>query len=369
VVACDDAEAAETVAAHLVDLASPAVIGFASGTEAIDLATSTFVPHNVMTLVSTSISPLVTRIPQGPNQPRLTWRTTYSLAAMAKPVAAVVEELEAQIRRARPGVAPLRVAQLRGAGRTHEAAAEAIFAALRFNDKSALENVKEYREFVLPDDDFDATAREVARFEPDVIVQAPSGRGLDAIERAWPSARRPTYVVLALEPSLLEFLGKSADRRRRMWALNAVSTTTANARFVVRYNDTFRPAITRSESPTSPYDAFYVIAFASYAQNGEAMSGDALARGIPKLVPPGVRVDVGPTGILSAFGTLRSGGSVDLNGATGALDFDLTTGDAPVDFAVICPDVDASGKAIGGLESGVIFDAAAGRLTGPLRCP
>jgi branched-chain amino acid transport system substrate-binding protein len=78
---------------------------------------------------------------------------------------------------------------------------------------------------------------------------------------------------------------------------------------------------------------------------------------------------VGPSGVLDVVNTLASGGSVDLNGATGALDFDVDTGDAPVDLTVLCPNVDAHGAAFDNMESGVVYDAASRKLRGALKCP
>ena len=66
---------------------------------------------------------------------------------------------------------------------------------------------------------------------------------------------------------------------------------------------------------------------------------------------------------------LASGGRVDLNGATGPLDFDLATGDARVDLAVLCVDVDARGVASGNRESGLVFDATSGAFRGAMKCP
>jgi branched-chain amino acid transport system substrate-binding protein len=65
---------------------------------------------------------------------------------------------------------------------------------------------------------------------------------------------------------------------------------------------------------------------------------------------------------------LRSGAHVDLNGATGPLDFDLDTGDAPVDLAILCVAANAGGDADETVESGLVYDATAGVLRGTMRC-
>jgi hypothetical protein len=137
----------------------------------------------------------------------------------------------------------------------------------------------------------------------------------------------------------------------------------------VHYNETYHASVSRSESPNTAYDAFYLVALATYASNEAPMTGEKLSGAVARLVPPGARVDVGPTGILTAFGLLQNGEKLDLNGTTGRMDFDLATGDAPVDFAIVCADVDATGKAVAGLESGVVYDPSTERLSGPLACP
>jgi hypothetical protein len=47
----------------------------------------------------------------------------------------------------------------------------------------------------------------------------------------------------------------------------------------------------------------------------------------------------------------------------------VDTGDAPVDLAVLCPDVDAHGVATSVRESGLMYDATSRTLRGTLRCP
>lgn len=60
---------------------------------------------------------------------------------------------------------------------------------------------------------------------------------------------------------------------------------------------------------------------------------------------------------------------IDLTGATGKLDFDLATGEAPFDQAILCVGIDARGRASEGIESGLVYAADAKRLVGALRCP
>ena len=112
-----------------------------------------------------------------------------------------------------------------------------------------------------------------------------------------------------------------------------------------------------------------MIAYAAYALGDAPVTGASLASVIPRLTPPGTPINVGPTEIFDAINKLAGGGRVDLNGATGPLDFDPATGDAVVDLAVLCVDVDARGAAAGNRESGLIYDATSRTLRGTLHCP
>jgi branched-chain amino acid transport system substrate-binding protein len=169
---------------------------------------------------------------------------------------------------------------------------------------------------------------------------------------------------------VLAFIRENAERRRRFFSLTSASTTAANARFVARYGSAYAdPIITRTFSPNSSYDAFYLVAYATYALREEPVTGTALARAVARLLPPGRAVDVGPTGIFDALSTLSSGAHIDLNGATGPLDFDLETGDAAVDLAILCVQASEGADTDETVESGLVYDATAGVLQGTMRCP
>jgi hypothetical protein len=127
--------------------------------------------------------------------------------------------------------------------------------------------------------------------------------------------------------------------------------------------------VTRTATPNGSYDAFYLLAYAIVALGEEPPSGLALSRALGRLMPPGREVAVGPLEILSGFSALRAGANIDLDGTIGHLDFDLATGEAPVDMAVLCVGVDRTGLATEGIESGMVYDPHEDRLVGDLRCP
>jgi hypothetical protein len=229
---------------------------------------------------------------------------------------------------------------------------------------------------VLGDEGSAAFVAELVRFRPHVVLAVGVGELTASVfgplEAAWPAGERfrPTY-VLPTElrgEDLLRFAGVSADRRRRFFGLVPPPATPANAQFTMHYNETFAEPVTLNLSPTPPYDAMYLVAFASYAAGG-GVDGPSLARGITRLLPPGRPSDVGPTRIFDVVGALRAGEQVDLNGAGNRLDFDPATGESAGDYVVQCIGADRPGEGLDPVESGVTYDAATRSLRGVLRCP
>jgi ABC-type branched-subunit amino acid transport system substrate-binding protein len=165
------------------------------------------------------------------------------------------------------------------------------------------------------------------------------------------------------------WLGRDADRRRRFIGIAAPASTPDNARFTMRYNEAYADKVTTNLSPAAPYDAFYLVAYAAVAAGDGTLGGYDLARAMGRLTARGTHVDVGPSAIFEAAAALRAGQSIDLQGAGGPLDFDVTTGESPADYVFVCPGVTADGRADVEVESGLSFASAEHALRGTLKCP
>ncbi len=386
VLSCDDTSNPKRVASHLVDgVGVAATIGFRTSVEAIELANSVFVPRGTLAISAINANPLVTSVPQPPRGPRLVWRTTYSTADAASAIGRLVEDVLEPSVRSEGRVGPnqtIRVASLRPKQAAGAALADALFAKLRYNGKGALENGADFHEIAFDADapegspELTRATEQLLAYKPNVIIFA-GGRAIvrsvfDPLETRWPvGPPRPRYVSMAaIYPDVLELIGRDAGRRRRFFGVTPVADTPANARLVMYYSETFPEKITRTTSPNSTYDAFYFIAFASFAvRRDEPVSGERLADAFGRLLPPGRPVDVGIAGILDAYKTLQSGENVDVTGATGKLDFDLALGEAAFDHSILCVGIEPSGRAIDGVPSGLTYITATHKLEGQLRCP
>jgi branched-chain amino acid transport system substrate-binding protein len=197
---------------------------------------------------------------------------------------------------------------------------------------------------------------------------------VESIEERWPVGKsyRPTYIVASdTTDGFANFIGKNQERRHRVFAITSVSDATPNARFVIRYNQKHEheQAVTREFNPGSTYDGFYLTAYAALASRGASLAGVTLAKSISRLLPPGKPIEIGSSTIFDTIATLSSGGSVDLVGTQSGLDFDVSTGEAPVDFALLCSDVDGQGQATQGRESGIVYSPATGAVVGTMYCP
>ncbi|MFT3768180.1 MAG: protein kinase [Minicystis sp.] len=302
------------------------------------------------------------------------------------PFSAVLERVIEPELRAAPGLLapgePIRVAQLRQNSVAGQSSVDSRIRELHFNGKSVADNGDSYRQIVRGDyivgGDFteanEATARAVAAYRPHVVIDMPpSPRLLAAVERAWPVAApfRPRYLTEGTWNDLGEGLvdWKQHGLHRRIFAVDFPSSRPPLVRYALRYNEFFSPKTTPATSLSTPYDGFYLIAYAAAALGDQPIIGRSLARAIPRLLPPGDPIEIGPGAIYPAFLALSSGKNIDLEGTASSLDLDLATGDTAVDFALYCLSPATEREPARQHESGLIFDLRARKLVGERRCP
>ncbi len=388
IVACDDSKdnLRIGIAHHLVDdVRVPAVIGFASSQEVIDLATSVFIPKRVLMIPSVNVSALITAIPHPAGIPRLVWRTAISTADVASPIGVVIGDFLEPRLRALPSVgadSPIRLALLRSGDASGQSFAGSFFERVHFNGKTVLENDANFRELVVKESSGDGEQRQIVdqllKFRPHIILcvnDALTKPILAPLEARWP--RGESFKPYNLFPGLggvgeandvMVLLSGSKERRSRFFGLETPSATAANAQLRTRFNETFSDRVDLNGTPAGTYDAMYLLSYAVLASDAK-LTGPDLAGAMSRLVAPGKSLDVGPLHIFEAVEALRRGENVDLVGAMTPLNFDLSTGESPSDYVLTCSGVDDQGLAAPSIESGVSYDATVKKLKGALRCP
>lgn len=371
VVLCDDTYEHAASAAHLVDdVGVPAVLGFGRSKEVLELANTHFVPKGVLALASNTAT-MLSSIPHPAGEDRLVYRVTTSATMRAPPsVAQLRQAIEPALRAADGPVGPtgmLRVAILRSSNASGTSYTDALLSELAATRPGDREDV---RPFTVADDSagdpglLARAALDVAGFAPHVVLDGDSPTQLVwHIEGAWSSGPRPQYVHGSVDfATVLELSRVHADFAGRF---HIVSTrdNPAHAKLRTRYNAAF--GVSEAEISPTPYDAFYVLAYAAVAVGEAPLTGRALARAIARLQPPGAAIEVGPADIYPALKALGRGDHIDLRGTRTTLDFDPETGDATADFAVSC--IDAAAGRI--RETPARFDPAARKFTETVRCP
>ena len=376
VVLCNDGADPERAARHLVDdLGVPAILGFSRSKEVADLTQSIFNPRGVLALASNAAT-LLSSLPASQGQPRMVWRTTTGATVEAPAIAALSQQVvEPRIRSARGAKdEPIRVALLCYDNTSGLGVSDAIVSLLRFNGKSVAENGPAFRQFSIAaiEDkekaDVERRAQEIAAFHPQIVLDTTNGYfAVGAIERLMAPAK-PTYVLASsLDQShIVERVKAAPELRTRLFGIETIASTSAVAKFMLRYNEAF-PARPTGLVAGAPYDAFYLLAYAITAVGDQPITGASLARALPRLGPPGAQLDVGPGSIYRAFDLIGRGENVDLAGTITTLDFDPKTGDPTIDLAIYC--LKSHKGEISPIESGMYWRGSDRKLSGEIKCP
>ena len=373
VVFCDDSREYEESAAHLVDdVGVPAILGFGRSKEVLDLAREHFVPKGVLALASNTAA-MLSSIPHPAGEERLVYRMTTSATMIAPPAIAFVRSiLEPAIRGPQGEVGEdgtLRVAIVRTANASGTSHADALFSELARTRGTV--GREEIRHFIVEDTiegvpaEVEQPAAEVIAFAPHIVLDGGAySLVLSAIEAGWAGGPRPRYVYGGASLEVLRAVLREHPSFSSRFFTIAARESSTSAKVQAHYHAAFGSGEEPREISSTPYDAFYVLAYAALALGDEPVSGRALARTIRRLVPPGEPVEVGPAGIYPALNVLAAGGRIDLQGTLTNLDFDPVTGDAAADFAMFCLD-----EGSGLLESDTRYDIAGASITGLGRCP
>lgn len=336
IVVCDSSGSRDQgleVANYLVDVIGvPLIIGPAFSGIFIDVSTQITAPAGVMTLSPSATSPVI----GGLDDDGLAWRTAASDEFQGVAISDLVRA------RGFGRVIALGKADAYGRGLLGQVNSnlgttlnETSYASAEYADPGSVENP-----------DFATPILEALAVipSPDVVLLLGTNEVADLMRlfesqfetTGTATSARPRYVFadggkvqenldeVEGAPSLIDRIeGTEADHR----------AAPLYARFALAFQQRFRaaPGIYTSNS----YDAVYLAAYGAMTLDGTTFDGRQLAASMARLVDgSGASIDAGPAGVGQARMRLMSGGSIDYNGVSGRLDFDLARGEAPANVSL-----------------------------------
>lgn len=337
VVACDSSgslDQGKAVASYLSDVRGvPLIIGPAFSGIFIDVATTETRPRGVMTISPSATSPLIGNL----DDDGLAWRTAASDEFQGVALSDLVRQ------RSYERVIALGKSDAYGRGllgrvnaSLGQSLTESTYYSLEYDNPGDTTNP----DYATPIAD---SLRQIPR--PSVVLLLGTNEVAELMtlfesrfeSTSTSTTMRPSYLfadggkvpetldVIANVPSLYSRIeGTEADHKAPL----------LYERFALAYQQRFgeEPSI----YTTNSYDAAYLAAYAVMAVPSTRPAGAELASVMNRLTT-GAMTDAGPRSVGDARQTLQGGGTIDYNGVSGRLDFDLQKGEAPANVSLWRP--------------------------------
>ncbi len=331
VLACDsatDADTAVAAAEHLTEVAKvPLIIGPAASGNVIEVFTTVAKEAGVVVITPSGTTPSIT------NQldDDLLWRTVPSDAVQGEAIARLIKEIAYQ------RVAVYNRDDAYGSG-LRDAIVDTLCAEVA--DCSADRYFT--RSWDPEDDIYDFDLPALAEFDPEVtvVIAFPDDAGAQLINQASKDGHTNLIVTDGMKSDGLgqvpdggtEPLVEYPESLCNMVATAPAAPTGTNyAGFEDRFEGEWghKPGLFTVTS----YDATYLAAYAAVAAGaaGQAVTGASLAEGLMRL-SEGTKVEPGSSDFVDGKAILANGGAegtIDYAGASGELNFDPSTGEAP----------------------------------------
>ncbi len=314
--------------------------------------------------------------------PPLLWRTSPSDLLQGDAIVKYFPELELFAKgRVDPPVVTLKVQILHKSDAYGEGLRDAIVNNLEFNGQKATQQTANFKTagYGNPDDGDpidQAAVQATIDFLPDVVILIGTnevGPILTTIEAGYDTAGqaplKPYYVFAdGGLVSAVANAARDAGARTRVRGTIPGSASAVFEKFRFEYDQEFPTGSDDASvfGSAGAYDSVYMLAYAARTTTTPRPSGADLARGLAKMVGGATRIEPGRTQFGTGMQTIGSGAAIDFDGASGPLDFDLETGEAPSDIQIWClpsgPDV--GGNAPQGSFSGRYYEAASQTMKG-----
>ena len=376
VVVCDDAastEVAKRSTEHLVNtLEVPAIIGPSWSGVAVTLLTTLTIPTQTLMIGTGTTSPDFTSLPKD----GLFFRTITSMTGETRAMSSLVADIEKRVRANLGNTTdPIKVALLHKGDSYGKGSAQVMLSTLVFNGKPALDVASQPHFIQVNYGDsgnptvsplkYPETVAAVLEQKPHIIVNIGTGEVfanlLGPIEQQWdPALPYKPYWIFPhnqFTKATTDFLAANdpPDLRQRIVGATPGTEDANYQQFKLNY-----PTVARDGSDpnsfgaSNTYDSVYVTAFAAVALGAEKVTGRSLANAIAKL-KSGPKINVGVNDLNQGLNLLSQGQTIDLEGVSGPLDFDLATGDVLQQIQVWCIPLGDDGRPASPRTSGYFF--------------
>ncbi|MBI2391732.1 MAG: ABC transporter substrate-binding protein [Deltaproteobacteria bacterium] len=389
ILSCTDADDPVRAARHLAEVVHvPAIIGPAFSGVTTTVARDVTIPRGVLVISPSATSPTITHL----DDKGLVWRTAPSdVIQAAAMVQLVATRLEPEVRTALAlkETDKIKLALVHKGDAYGVGLAAALFRDLRFNGgaTAAANDPAYYKELGYVDPlkttpaeqaaSYKKTVDDLVAFAPHVLITIGTAEAVNEVfakaEASWPAAAsyRPRHLVAdGLQvPELIEKIGTNDGLRKRVLGTIAGVPGANYDSFANDYKVVFGTDTQPDSYAAGAYDATLLVAYAIAAAGNQPLTGALVDAGLKKSVPGprAVPINAGHNDINAGFSAMGKDG-IDYNGASGPLDFDVTTGEAPADIQIWCVR-SSGGKATAFVSSGLIFAAKSKALEGTFSCP
>lgn len=373
-VACDDSSdntVAERAAKHLKDIGAPALIGPGGSGLVTAVAQNATIPAGLFLITPSATSTSLSAFDN------LVWRTAPSDVLQAVALRDQINALEIKFKADNPSVTAVKLSIVYQNNAYGSGLLDAMTKTLNLNGMpvGAAGNAGLFKPISYDATTLDPTAAagQVSTDKPHLIVLVGTSeiitKLLVPVETNWPASGtpRPLYLLAdaARKQDALDAAKASEPLRLRIRGTVPGTSNPLFSAFNVRYQGKYT-ATASVFGMAGAYDSVYLLLYGMASIGAKPITGAALATAMAKMVG-GTKIDVGPDAFKTALPALGTGNAIDISGASGPLDFDLTAHEAQSDIDVWCIGKDGTGATIF-TSSGRYYDASKTQMTGTVTC-
>lgn len=317
---------------HLVEVAKVgAIIGPDFSSQTIDVATQYAIPNDVLLVTPSGTAASITDL----DDKNLVWRTAPSDTAQAAAIAQLVEHHVTQVQGKSLSEAVVWLLT-----RADDPYSDGLQQGLIEGFPAELTNSANFHPSVYPDDWSDTwfTATALGLPAPDVVLIMGAAESWDiaeAIDDAFDSTPTFFFPDAARNPDEASISNVALEGRILGTAPQAIGDIdyVPYTTFKVKYQGEYETDPNQFQFVANAYDALHVVALA--AAGGGGVTGPELAVGMGKL-SSGTPISANSQDAQKGIRLLAQGDTIDFQGASGRLDFDVNGDPSPSAIALWC---------------------------------